>query len=78
MDRPPCSEEYQRERVIHGALLCQSLLVLQRRARQLSMAQVIIFQGLRAFLRISNRAWLMDLNPCETSYFLAIGVPTQR
>jgi len=26
MDRPPCSEEYQRERVIHGALLRQSLL----------------------------------------------------
>ena len=53
-------------------------LVLQRHVRQLSMAQVIIFQELKSFLRISIRTWLMDQNPCETSHFLAIGVLTQR
>ena len=42
------------------------------------MAQVIIFQELKAFLRISIRTWLMDQNPYETSHFLAIGVLTQR
>ena len=55
-----------------------SALVLQRHVRQLSMAQVIIFQELKSFLRISIRTWLMDQNPCETSHFLAIGVLTQR
>src|SRR5208337_144123 len=35
-------------------------LVLQRHVRQLSMAQVIIFQELKSFLRISIRTWLMD------------------
>jgi len=54
------------------------ILVLQRHVRQLSMAQVIIFQELKSFLRISIRTWLMDQNPCETSHFLAIGVLTQR
>jgi len=54
------------------------LLVLQRHVRQTSMAQVIIFQELKSFLRISIRTWLMDQNPCETSHFLAIGVLTQR
>jgi len=54
------------------------LLVLQRHVRQTSMAQVIIFQELKSFLRISIRTWLMDQNPCETSRFLAIGVLTQR
>src|SRR5271157_2555394 len=53
-------------------------LVLQRHVRQLSMAQVVIFQELKSFLRISIRTWLMDQNPCETSHFLAIGVLTQR
>src|SRR5208337_2712523 len=53
-------------------------LVLQRHVRQLSMSQVIIFQELKSFLRISIRTWLMDQNPCETSHFLAIGVLTQR
>ena len=53
-------------------------LVLQRHVRQLSIAQVIIFQELKSFLRISIRTWLMDQNPCETSHFLAIGVVTQR
>ncbi len=53
-------------------------LVLQRHVRQLSMAQVVIFQELKTFLRISIRTWLMDQNPCETSHFLAIGVLTQR
>ncbi len=53
-------------------------LVLQRHVRQLSMAQIIIFQELKAFLRISIRTWPMDQNPCETSHFLAIGVLTQR
>ena len=53
-------------------------LVLQRHVRQLSMAQVIIFQELKSFLRISIRTWLMDQNPCETGHFLAIGVLTQR
>ena len=53
-------------------------LVLQRHVRQLSMVQVIIFQELKSFLRISIRTWLMDQNPCETSHFLAIGVLTQR
>src|SRR5271166_2127218 len=42
------------------------------------MAQIIIFQELKSFLRISIRTWLMDQNPCETSLFLAIGVLTQR
>ena len=50
------------------------LLVLQRHVRQLSMAQVVIFQEFKSFLRISIRTWLMDQNPCETSHFLAIGV----
>ncbi len=53
-------------------------LVLQRHVGQLSMVQVIIFQELKSFLRISIRTWLMDQNPCETSHFLAIGVLTQR
>ena len=53
-------------------------LVLQRHVRQLSMAQVIIAQQLKSFLRISIRTWLMDQNPCETSHFLAIRVLTQR
>src|SRR5271166_7188941 len=53
-------------------------LVLQRHVRQLSMSQVIIFQELKSFLRISIRTWLMDQSPCETSHFLAIGVLTQR
>ena len=53
-------------------------LVLQRHIRQLSMAQVVICQKLKSFLRISIRTWLMDQNPCETSHFLAIGVLTQR
>ena len=42
------------------------------------MAQVIIFQDFKSFLRISIRTWLIDQNPCETSHFLAIGVLTQR
>src|SRR5271157_455287 len=42
------------------------------------MAQVIVFQELKSFLRISIRTWLMDQSPCETSHFLAIGVLTQR
>ena len=54
------------------------MLVLQHHIRQLSMAQVVIFQELKSFLRISIRAWLMDQNPCERSHFLAIGVLTQR
>ena len=54
------------------------LLVLQRHVLQLSMVQVIVFQELKSFLRISIRTWLMDQNPCETSHFLAIGVLTQR
>ena len=54
------------------------VLVLQRHVGQLSMAQVIVFQELKSFLRISIRTWLMDQNPCETSHFLAIGVLTQR
>jgi hypothetical protein len=37
-----------------------ALLVLQRHVRQLSMAQVIIFQEFKSFLRISIRTWLMD------------------
>ena len=49
-----------------------------RHIGQLSMAQVIVFQELKSFLRISIRTWLMDQNPCETSHFLAIGVLTQR
>ena len=53
-------------------------LVLQRHVGQLSMAQVVVFQELKSFLRISIRTWLMDQNPCETSHFLAIGVLTQR
>ena len=53
-------------------------LVLQRHVRQLSMAQVVIFQELKSFLRISIRTWLMDQNPCETSHFLTIGVLTER
>ena len=53
-------------------------LVLQRHVGQLQMAQVIIFQELKSFLRVSIRTWLMDQNPCETSHFLAIGVLTQR
>ncbi len=53
-------------------------LVLQRHVGQLSMAQVIICQELKSFLRISIRTWLMNQNPCETSHFLAIGVLTQR
>src|SRR5208337_2376024 len=61
-----------------ATLVCQESLVLQRHVRQLSMAQVIIFQELKSFLRISIRTWLMDQNPCETSHFLAIGVVTQR
>ncbi|MGZ3355223.1 MAG: hypothetical protein ACXVBO_10255, partial [Isosphaeraceae bacterium] len=52
------------------------VLVLHRHIRQLSMVQVIIFQELKSFLRISIRTWLMDQNPCETSHFLAIGVLT--
>ena len=67
--------------VLHDTspLLCTAdPLVLQRHVRQLSMAQVIIFQELKSFLRISIRTWLMDQNPCETSHFLAIGVVTQR
>ena len=58
--------------------LCHGHLILQRHIRQLSIAQVIIFQELKSFLRISIRTWLMDQNPCETSHFLAIGVLTQR
>ena len=54
------------------------LIVLQRHVRQLSMAQVIIIQEFKSFLRISIRTWLMDQNPCETSHFLAIGILTQR
>ena len=54
------------------------VLVLQRHVRQLSMAQPIIFQTLKSFLRISIRTWLMDQNPCETSHFLAIGVLLRR
>ncbi len=42
------------------------------------MAQVIVFQELKSFLRISIRTWLINQNPCETSHFLAIGVLTQR
>ena len=61
-----------------GVQAAGNLLVLQRHVRQLSMSQVIIFQELKSFLRISIRAWLMDQNPCETSHFLAIGVLTQR
>src|SRR5271166_1658416 len=57
---------------------CLCELVLQRHVGQLSMAQVIVFQELKSFLRISIRTWLMDQNPCETSHFLAIGVLTQR
>ena len=53
-------------------------LVLQRHVRQLSMAQAVICQELKSFLRISIRTWLMDQNPCKTSHFLAIGVLTQR
>ena len=30
------------------------------------MVQVIVFQELKSFLRISIRTWLMDQNPCET------------
>ena len=60
----------------HTILL--SLLVLHRHVRQLSMAQVIIIQEFKSFLRISIRTWLMDQNPCETSHFLAIGILTQR
>ena len=30
------------------------------------MAQVIIFQELKSFLRFSIRTWLMNQNPCET------------
>ena len=35
----------------------------QRHVGQLSMAQVIVFQELKSFLRISIRTWLMDQNP---------------
>ena len=35
-------------------------LVLQRHVRQLSMAQVVIYQKFKSFLRISIRTWLMD------------------
>jgi chromosome segregation ATPase len=35
-------------------------LVLQRHVRQPSMAQGVIFQELKSFLRISIRTWLMD------------------
>ena len=59
-------------------LIVANHLVLQRHVRQLSMAQVNIFQELKSFLRISIITWLMDQNPCETSHFLAIGVLTQR
>ena len=62
----------------HIGLNTWESLVLHRHVGQLSMAQVIIFQDFKSFLRISIRTLLMDQNPCETSHFLAIVVLTQR
>jgi len=69
----PATMAWVIEQVMEGVLL-----LLQRHVLQLSMAQVVILQELKSFLRISIRTWLMDQNPCETSHFLAIGVLTQR
>jgi len=81
----PCRVQQVRDRAARRVQSAQQfraaarpLLLLQRHVRQLSMSQVIIFQKLKSFLRISIRTWLMDQNPCETSHFLAIGVLTQR
>ena len=68
----------QSDHIGYACSIFKQSLVLQRLVRQLSMAQTIIFQELKSFLRISIRTWLMDQNPCETSHFLAIGVLTQR
>src|SRR5208337_368328 len=57
---PPCSDTSGRYSVATSNPLVPPLLVLQRHVRQLSMAQVIIFQELKSFLRISIRTWLMD------------------
>ena len=51
-------------------------LVLRRHVRRVAIAQVVIYQKFKSFLRISIRTWLIDQNPCETSHFLAIGVVT--
>ena len=68
----------QSDHIVYACSIFKQSLVQQRLVRQLSMAQAIIFQELKSFLRISIRTWLMDQNPCETSHFLAIGVLTKR